>query len=446
LKPVYTFFTNFTNRIWLHTERGGTGRVQGAQTRYRQQGELRLAYTEYGTSFITAHTHGGFPCENIPSNKEEFFVKKLKNVVALALAVVVTVSALLIQVSATSDINNLETYGLNAELVFNSDVQGYTHVVDFTSSMGRAVHDGETLASQRLQEAGFSQNFVNGFSDESIEIINSAQRAYILVSYFMEENRYDSDEYELVVISRDEFIRQSAYEYERQMPILVDEYGNYIPSIDPFDVRADRSGGTVVLLTGVFHSPTAQHPGRYIAVTEFGWERMPTSRRTDFLGLARGNGYAVLGNNFSAWFGYYTQRYSFWVQAGLVRSGPFEDPVFGWAAITRNELTPAEGAAIRVNVPTDTLPNFIGSNQTLLGTYRFGLQGGVSYTGTLTHIQPGVFNFNHYSVYLHQSSMGLGTPSISLSLSGPSISFSASPTGSYATPVNNVLTSTWRIN
>ena len=374
-------------------------------------------------------------------------MKRCKYSYALTLVLVLTMSLSLLQVTAISTVSELDQQDLYVEIVFHSDIHDYVQILDFMDSRdGRGQQCEETLATQRLYEAGFSQNFIDNFSVESIEILSSSQRAFITTSHFAEEYCDKTDSYELVLVSRDEFLRLSTNEKEHELPILLEEYGGYTSGIDPFGVVVEnRGGGTVVLMTALFHSPTEQHPGRYIALTEFLWTQMPSSRRTDFLGLGRGNGYAVLGNNFSGWLGHYTQRHSFWVQGGVVRTAPSEEPIFGTQAITTNELRPSEGVAIRANVPFDVLPSSIFPNQILFGDFRFGFQGGVSYTGTLTHIQNGTFHFNHYSVYMHQTGVSIGSPSISLSLSGPSISFSVSPSASYASAVNNVLTTTWII-
>ena len=371
-------------------------------------------------------------------------MRKIKKAMALFLALLMVTSAFLIQTSATSDIPVASI----DELHRRSDTQGYMQVVQFEEATNGIDLCDEDIVSQRLQQMGLSLNAMYNLPDESLEIIRTAQKAVVSFSYFTEKQSDYMDEPELVEISREEFNRLSAIEYELAVPMLIGEQANYDNSSMSFgDVVANRGGGTVALMNSIFHSPTAEHPGRYLAMAEFFWSQMPTSRRTDFLALGRGAGYIVLGNNFSGWSGYWNQRLTFRVSGSQVHASGVGDPAFsGWSNHT-NELRPAEGAAIRMNVPSDNFPHSIMPGQALPGTQRLGFQGGVSYIGTLTHIQPGVFNFNHYSAYKHQSGVNfsVGGPSINVGITGPSVSFSLSSTVGYAAPVDNVLTTRWTI-
>jgi len=354
------------------------------------------------------------------------------------------------------DVEDLPTH-FSQELMENLDA-GYSETVYFPSRFSDEFLSYHERVAYRLELIGLSLNFLETLSEEQIEIIAKAEKAFVTHSYFQESDGYE-DTY-LVPISRAEF------QNHMQNQITPTEIADYIfeqlqvgEQVDEhvgIDALSGLStgwrthgvgGGTLHLITTMFHLPTPNVVGRYVAVSEFLWTTMPRHRGTDFLALGRGSGMGALGNgDFRGFIQYREYRRRF--TGGFNFVGQNSLGTTHHSRHLSNELsTINQGAGLRINQRRDILPpQLIGIGAVFVSSQFYGLNGGVSYTGMISSFSPGqVQTRTHYVSYMHQNgTVWLGSPSLSVNLTGPSLSITATPSASFAVPVQNNLSITWR--
>jgi len=334
---------------------------------------------------------------------------------------------------------------------------GYCETVYFVSPFSIDVRSYNEKAAARLDSLGVSLNFLETMSEEQIGIIASAEKAFITHSYYY---YHELDEYAdtiLTPISRADFNRHmqnqitpteiADYIFNQ---LQVSEYVGIEALSEVRYVQAQHivGGGVLHVQTIMFHEPVTGFIGRYVAVAEFFWSSMPGFRGTDFFALGRGSEMSIIGNgDFGGFVEYREYRRAFTAYPNWVHQTSW-GTTFHFNNNPRNELgTVSQGAGLRLNVRSDRLPPpVLGVGTTAVMSLFYGLSGGVMYTGTISSFSPGqVQTRTHYVSYLHQNATILiVSPSLSVSMSGPSVSFSVSHTAQYARAVQNNLSVTWR--
>ena len=371
-------------------------------------------------------------------------LKRLKRLCFLSLSVAVFLSSQL-GVSATAP---------NAEASFV--LQDNQTVIRFSQGDCPNISPLE-VASRNLLASGFTQDFIDNISDDSLVQIAQYDMSIVSVRYYAEDLTSSSFargevESRMIEITADEFIQRSNLNhssFNRDMITVVDENGAILHNphdasqFQPFAITQNVDGGTIQVTTALF-GVSGGVLSQFAVISEFVWTRMPNYRGTDFFGITRDNNTVIIPNAWDHYFAYERSVYFLMAPGG---SGPVM-----WSYLRthshfyntlRNEdaNNPTRGFAIRLNMPRDLIPSFMLAGSSANATIYWGARGGVLYQGALQ--QPGIVptHFNHWSTYLHQrGTTWLSSPSISVPLGA---SITVSPAGSYSDPIVDTILARW---
>lgn len=328
------------------------------------------------------------------------------------------------------------------------NVHQYQETVYFNAVTPRINLTYRQIASLRLEQIGLSQEFLYTLPDEHIKIIATAEKAFVSNNFHTEEVIGDSSY--LVPISRSEFLRRNeVYTNESILEEILSEinileYGSEYLEIAPYWQWVERrvGGGTLWTIISLF--PVQGGGSRYLAVADFFWTVMPSHRGTDFFGITRGEGYTVNYNTFRMWSQH--ERQEIMVTATVSHTfSSYLGTGTNFNNSVPNQISLQHGAAIRIDVPSNNIPQNMIPGTSRRGHISHSFRGGISYEGSLA--MPG-FNQdrNHFITYMHQNSSRFwGNPSISISFPwGISASLSPNPSGNYIT-ITDGITTQWRV-
>lgn len=116
------------------------------------------------------------------------------------------------------------------------ELHQYQETIYFNAIAPRINLTYRQIASQRLEQIGLSQSFLDTFSDEDIRIVATAEMAFVSNNFHAEEIVGD-DSY-LVPISRSEFLRRNEI-YANES--ITEEMLSEIILLDPYSEHLDIS-------------------------------------------------------------------------------------------------------------------------------------------------------------------------------------------------------------